>query len=318
MRFVCSINPAGTKSYRTSARMLFGDYGGNSQNVPESVRKYLVPDPGYEIGQVDQGGAEALIVAYLCEPGAYRELFECGIKPHTYLALNIFTDKFRGQYPRDRYQFRRPSELTQLPEWSKLNKFISKDPSNDVEYSLGKMTAHAKAYDMKAPTFRLNVLEKSGGRINLTLQEAKMFLETYERLFPEVLEWQNATERTVMETRKLYNLFGFPREFTGRMNHELLREALSFVPQSTVGCLTSIAITELQNEIETQDWPCDILANVHDAIVEQHNPDIRSNVLKFIQKSFGRPLVTPKGETFYMKSSAMYGTSWAKEDMIEL
>jgi hypothetical protein len=318
MRFVYSINAAGTKSYRTSSRKLFGTMGGNAQNVPETVRKYLVADPGYEIGQVDQGGAEALIVAYLCEPGIYRELFQYGIKPHTYLALNIFTDKFRGQHSRDRYQFQRPGELVQLPEWKALNKSISKDASNETEYALGKMTAHAKAYDMKAPTFRLNVLQKSSGRICLTLAEAKHFLDTYDRLFPEVLSWQAETEQTVQSTRRLYNLFGYPREFTGRLTNDLLREALSFVPQSTVGCLTSIAVTELQQALEQHNWQCDILANVHDAIVTQHAPEIRQPVLSTIQKSFGRPLTTPRGETFHMKSSAMYGPTWAKEDMIEM
>lgn len=318
MRFVYSINAAGTKSYRTASRKLFGELGGNAQNVPETVRKYLVADSGYEIGQVDQGGAEALIVAYLCEPGNYRELFACGIKPHTYLALNIFTDKFRGSWPRDRYQFRRPSELVELPEWKALNKSISKDHSNEVEYSLGKMTAHAKAYDMKAPTFRLNVLQKSAGKICLSLADAKHFLDTYDRLFPEVLSWQAETEQVVQSERRLYNLFGYPREFTGRLTNDLLREALSFVPQSTVGCLTSLAITELQQAIEAHNWACDILANVHDAIVTQHAVELRKAVLTFIQRSFGRELRTPKGETFNMKSSAMYGPTWAKEDMEEL
>ena len=65
MRFVCSFDVAGTKSYRLSSRKLFGDYGGNAQNIPESIREYLVADPDHVILQVDQSGAEALIVAYL-------------------------------------------------------------------------------------------------------------------------------------------------------------------------------------------------------------------------------------------------------------
>jgi DNA polymerase I-like protein with 3'-5' exonuclease and polymerase domains len=318
MRFVCSFDVAGTKSYRLSSRKLFGDYGGNAQNIPESIREYLVADPDHVILQVDQSGAEALIVAYLCRPGFYRELFDVGIKPHTFLALNIFTNKFQGEHPPQRYQFRRPIELSQLPEWKSLNKLISKDPGSETEYKLGKLTAHAKAYDMKAPTFRLNVLQKSQGAIILSLDEARRFLDTYDKLFPEILEWQAEVESEVSKSRVLYNLFGYPRIFAGRWCNELVREAYSFVPQSTVGCLTSIAAAELQAETEKQKWRCDLLANVHDALVVQCHKNIVHEVAAFIQKSFGRPLTSPRGETFSMKSEAMFGPTWAKSTMEEI
>lgn len=315
MRFVCSFDVAGTKSYRLSSRKLFGAFGNNAQNVPESVRECLIADPGHSIFQVDQAGAEALIVAYLCRAGNYRELFDVGIKPHVYLALNIFTDKFRGKYPRERYQFRRPVELAQLPEWKELNNTIK---HAEVEYALGKMTAHAKAYDMKAPTFRLNVLQKSQGTITLSLDDAKHFLNTYDSLFPEILEWQTAIETEVSNGRVLTNLFGFPRLFAGRWSEELKREAYSFIPQSTVGCLTSVAAAELQQAIEQNNWRCDLLANVHDALVGQCRHGLEETVCRFIQSSFGRPLTTAQGETLRMKSEAMIGPTWAKKTMKEI
>mgnify|MGYP003424282912 FL=1 len=126
-RYTSIFDVSGTKSFRLSAKQMFGEIGGNLQNLPEDMRSFMVADEGKLLFQVDQSGAEALIVAYLAERGNYRELFDVGIKPHTYLALNIFIDKFRGTYPKDRYLFRKPSELVQLPEWQKLNKFISKD-----------------------------------------------------------------------------------------------------------------------------------------------------------------------------------------------
>jgi len=187
-RYTSIFDVSGTKSFRLSAKQMFGEIGGNLQNLPEDMRSFMVADEGKLLFQVDQSGAEALIVAYLAERGNYRELFDVGIKPHTYLALNIFIDKFRGTYPKDRYLFRKPSELVQLPEWQKLNKFISKDESNVTEYQLGKKIAHAKSYGMGPITFRKNVLQESQGEILLSSQECKHFLSMFELLFPEIIE----------------------------------------------------------------------------------------------------------------------------------
>lgn len=317
-RFGYAFDVAGTKSFRLSSRMLFGEIGGNAQNMPEDMRAFMIPDPGKALIQVDQSGAEALIVAYLAEAGNYRALFDLGIKPHTYIALNIFTDKFRAKYPRDRYQFRSPRELVELPEWPVLNKFISKDESNVTEYQLGKKTAHAKAYNMGPITFQKQVLLESEGRIHLSSQEAKTFLQTYEKLFPEVIEWQAHLIDEVRNNRLLHNLFGFPRRFDGRWNNDIEREALSYIPQSTVGCLTSMTFTDLFWYAHNNKLVWDILVNVHDAVVAQVPTDEAPQAIHKTQELFGRELVSPRGERFHMKSEGMVGSTWRKHDMVEV
>jgi DNA polymerase I-like protein with 3'-5' exonuclease and polymerase domains len=314
-RYTSIFDVSGTKSFRLSARQMFGEIGGNLQNMPEGMRSFMIPDAGKLLFQVDQSGAEALIVAYLSDKGAYRELFDVGIKPHTYIALNIFVDKFRGKYPKDRYQFRRPAELIELPEWPKLNKFISKDPSNVTEYQLGKKTAHAKSYGMGPPTFRLSVLQESQGAICLSHTEASNFLKMFEKLFPEVIEWQGRLINDAIATRCLHNLFGYPRELCGRWNAELEREALSYIPQSTVGVLTSLVFTELHDYALANHRAWDLLVNVHDAVVGQAPVDEIPAVCEMARKLFSRPLTSPAGEVLHMKSEAMAGLTWNKEDM---
>lgn len=314
-RYTSIFDVSGTKSFRLSSRQMFGEIGGNLQNMPESMRSFMIPDPGKKIFQVDQSGAEALIVAYLAEKGNYRELFDVGIKPHTYIALNLFVDKFRGSYPRDRYLFKKPSELKALPEWNTLNKFISKDHSNVTEYQLGKKVAHAKSYGMGPPTFQLNVLQESQGTIVLSHSEASHFLRMFEKLFPEVIEWQGRLINEAIANRRLYNLFGYPRELCGRWNNELEREALSYIPQSTVGVLTSIVFTELHNYALANNKAWDLLVNVHDAVVGQAPVEDIPEVCRITRELFARPLVSPAGETFRMKSEAMAGDTWNKEDM---
>lgn len=317
-RYTSIFDVSGTKSFRLSAKQMFGEIGGNLQNLPEDMRSFMVADEGKLLFQVDQSGAEALIVAYLAERGNYRELFDVGIKPHTYLALNIFIDKFRGTYPKDRYLFRKPSELVQLPEWQKLNKSISKDESNVTEYQLGKKIAHAKSYGMGPITFRKNVLQESQGEILLSSQECKHFLSMFELLFPEIIEWQERLKKQVIETRVLHNLFGYPREFAGRWNMELEREALSYIPQSTVGVLTSLVFTDLERLSRTSEPELDVLVNVHDAVVGQHLEAEVERICRLTMDLFKRPLTAPSGEVFYMKSEAMVGKTWKKKDMREV
>jgi len=314
-RYTSIFDVSGTKSFRLSSKQMFGEYGGNLQNLPEDMRSFMIPDAGKSIFQVDQSGAEALIVAHLAEKGTYRELFDVGIKPHTYLALNIFTDKFRGTQPKSRYQFKKPRELLELPEWKELNKFISKDPGNVTEYQLGKRIAHAKSYGMGPNTFRLNVLQETQGSLLLSFQDCKNFLAMFEQLFPEIIAWQARLISETIANRRLYNLFGYPREFCGRWNNELEREALSYIPQSTVGVLTSIVITEAFAYAKTHNKNWDFLVNVHDAVVGQAPHEEIPEVCRLIRDLFARPLTAPSGEVFHMKSEAMAGPTWNKNEM---
>lgn len=319
MRFYSAYNVAGTKSFRLSSRQFLSEYGGNAQNQPESIREYLIADPGKVILQRDQSGAEAMIVSRLSKAGNYRRLFALGIKPHTYLALNIFAEKFARHtgFPASRYLGLSPDALVLLPEWPDLNTYISSHPDNDREYKLGKITAHAKSYAMGAATFQLNTLQQSGGLIRLSLKESKHFLGTFEFLFPEIIEWQQEIRDTVRTTRKLHNLFGHPRNFHKQWSEELFREALSFIPQSTVGVLTSIAATKIQSKIESEHRDWDLLVNAHDALVMQV-PDSHDEIrdaMEALDAGFRQPLLDREGNTYYMKSEGMYGPTWAKKTM---
>jgi DNA polymerase I-like protein with 3'-5' exonuclease and polymerase domains len=141
---------------------------------------------------------------------------------------------------------------------------------------------------------------------------------TYERLFPEIIEWQARLKQEVSEKRVLHNLFGYPRAFHGRWNAELEREALSYIPQSTVGCLTSIVFTSLFNYIQQHELDWDLLLNVHDAVVLQVPIDEVRAAAKVTQDMFAIPLTAPDGTIFRMKSEAMAGRSWCKEEMEEV
>jgi len=306
---------AGTKSFRRASSQLFGHFGINVQNPSKTMMEACEPDPGCVFLQADQSGAEARCVSMEADNGNYRQLFDVGIKPHTYLAFQIFLDKFRGDHPRERYAFKAPRELYELgDEWRAINTYITKDKSNEREYALGKLTAHGKSYDMGIQTFRINVLERSQGTIRLTFQEAKYYMEMFEVLFPEVIAWQRKIKDQIYATRRLVNLFGHPREFHGRMNDGLIREAYSWIPQSTIGIITSNAICAMSEYIEEFKLKWDILNDKHDSALAQCPIPEAHHCGAKLEEFLQADLMSTTGLPWKMGTELFIGVNW--KDMV--
>lgn len=308
MRVTTGVKIAGTKSFRLSCSMLFGRYGTNLQNPTEDLLECCIPDEGKKFVQRDQAGAESLIVAYEAEAGRYRELFTAGIKPHVYIALHLFIDEFR-QGPKERYWFRSPLELKQLPEWKDIVKNIK---ANQSRYDLAKRTNHARSYRMRWPTFRLNVLKETEGTIVLSKEEAQGFLNTWDELFPEVVAWQESIEAKVKNEGYLTNLFGFPRSFYRRITDEVIREAISWIPQSTVGCITHYGAATTQNHIEDNDKDWDLLNNKHDSLLLQVPEVDEQESSEALRRAMEIELTSHSGTKFTMRTEASAGWNWKK------
>ena len=320
-RITTAYNLAGTTSYRLASRRLLGKWGTNVQNFPKKLRKLFVADPGNVLVQADQAGAEALVVSYLCREGNFRSLFANGVKSHVYVALRLFEDVWAaelGQSIKD-YCEAPAAELVKLPCWEELKKLISSSDNWSADkryYFMAKMVCHASNYGMKAPTFRVNVLQKSGGAVNLTNKRAVFFLETYHTLFPEIRLWHRETIAELKRTRILRNLFGYPRMFTQTIDPSMFKEAYAFVPQSTVGCITNMAFTDLYNNARIRELGADVIQNNHDSVLLQCSPDAADEVAKLACVALNREMTSPFGETFKMKSEAMIGENWG--DMIDV
>lgn len=308
MRFLTQYKPAGTISFRQAASKRF-KFGNNAQNVAKPVLQMFIPDEGMELFQADQAGAEAKIVAYEAEAGNLRALFEEGIKPHVFVALHLFIEKFRGKKPATYYTKCPVRELKKLPEWKELYALIK---NSGIEYDLGKRTCHASNYCQGPNTFRMKVLEETDGQLLLSLEEATLFLSMYKVLFPEVVAWQERTARRIQDTKLLRNLFGFPRFFARQMTDSYIRDAISWVPQSTVGTLTNIAMTELQDFIDTNKRNWIILNNKHDSLLVEGPSDeagaIRATMCGFLEKE----LVSTLGVKYKMGTEFQRGMNWGK------
>lgn len=442
------LKPAGTRSFRLASSQLF-DLGINSQNYDkESADIYEAP-PGWSFFQRDQAGAEALVVAYEAKAGRYRALFENKLKPHTYVALHLFLDKFRKAHPRDRYWLRTAPELQALPEWAELSHYIQK--KSKFEYDIGKRTGHAciapgarvvvgnnmtapieempniiecynrrnntwslqkvtwncydysgvlykmgdllytpehtvlyrhptvkqfyvdtvetlyhimdevhlplayaanyatitstirpikftgkvycpttatgfftvvnsygeciytgnSNYKMGPNTFREQALKESEGSLIMTFDEAKYYLDIYKQLFPEIVEWQIEIEHEIRTKRLLRNLFGFPRSFERLITDSYIREAISWIPQSTVGCITHRAYRATFDYVQAHKLPWRLVSNKHDSYAVLAPDSDQEHVRAIMAKHIGLHLVGKRGE-FTMVSDFQVGKNLKK------
>lgn len=137
-----------TKSFRLSSKMILGEWGSNLQNVEKSMRTLYKADPGYVMIQVDQSGAEALVVAYLTKYGRLRKLFEAGVKSHVYVALHVFSDVWEKTYPTLTHAAKAApvEDLRRLPGWKQLEGMIKESdkwPAERRYYFMAKKICHA-------------------------------------------------------------------------------------------------------------------------------------------------------------------------------
>lgn len=325
-RATCVYQIAGTKSGRLASKALLGRWGTNLQNLnKDRCREFFVPDPGCVFLQVDQSGAEALIVAMMTRPGSnLRKLIKAGIKAHTFFAMHLFSGVwqdtvFRGTDSHIQAFLETDIlELPSMPKWKELSKAIAysdNNPPSTRYYHHAKMGVHGGNYGIMEARFCNQVLDKSDGEIVLSLAEGARIITTLHKVFPEIRGDFQAGVKTQLElTGKLKNLYGHPREFYhyGRpLDDTVLREAYSYIPQSTVGILTSLCIADLQARLDSGEYSnFEILANTHDSVLVQCKQEHVDQVKVWIQTHMNRELISPYGEKFNMKSDATVGTNW--------
>ncbi len=298
-------------------------------------------------GQIDQAGAEALIVAYYCRPMKFRELFLNGVKPHVFIALHNFCMEFKIKSPLmadliDRALITQIPALKKLDGWKALDSLIKGSdnwPAAERYYFIAKMICHALNYGMRAPTFQINVLEKSEGKVILDRATAEAYCGKYHELFPEINWWNMETKETVLRDGRIYNMLGFPLTFHDPDESDM-KDVVSAGPQSTVGCITHIAYTHEQLLLEASNgyrkkfndlpsevtyvldtYGCkprkwDLLNNSHDSYMTQCPIGEESEMCKIKQYFMNQNLVSPRGEKFQMRSEAQIGFNWSPAKQI--
>lgn len=193
----------GTETFRWSSSTNPHGYGINLQTLPKALRYYLVAPPGRVFVQGDLSQAEARVVAYL---SGCTELIECFNDPtrsvHLENAIAVF------------------------------GKAVEKDTP---EYTLAKAVVHASNYREGPFVFST----QSG----LPVSTTRRLLDNYHRKRPEIHQWHDQVWETIKRRGVLVTPLGDERTFyeaiscfslTGKMTDQQFKDAISWVPQSTV------------------------------------------------------------------------------------
>lgn len=276
-RICCSYKITGTETGRLSSTKSIYDRGTNLQNIPReaSIRSMFISDPGYTLVNADLSQAEARIVAYIADEERMIQVFENHEDIHCINASIIFNVH--------------PSKV------SKEQRQAAKNRVHGANYGIGPARAAKLAGTSEA--------------------KAREDLNKYKSLYPMLEIWWRRVEEQMAKTRTMTNYFGRKRTFFGRWGQDMIREAIAYYPQSTVGDLLNYGIIRAWKNLPPQ-W--ELLANNHDAILMQV-PDGTPNehLSRWLKHYFEIPLEI-HGRKFIIPMDIKTGKNWGEMKDIKL
>lgn len=231
-----SLNIPGTKTYRFSSNKTAFEGGCNFQNIPANqkkkdadqltmpdVRKMFIPPKGMTIFDSDLDSADLRIVTEEGDVEEMRAMFREGKKPYVEIAKEYYRD----------------------PTIDK----------NHWAYGIFKSLCHGTNY--------LGASAGLASRCGLLVAEVERIQAWYFGKFPGIRKWQETTKQQVMGRRYIENAFGYRFPFLGRITEDSFREAVAWIPQSSVAIIINHILKNL-----TRNLPQVYLINqVHDSLV---------------------------------------------------
>jgi len=264
----------GTVTGRRASRTNFLGYGSNGQNIPkhsdlgEKFRGIFISRPGKIFVACDQASAEEWVVQGIITDisGDRKGLDELeksirtGISRHAILASEIFG----------------------LPIEKTNNK-------NCLEYYVGKKVRHAGNYGMQSKKMAAVMASEGFPTTPVFCQKVLTRFHQVEPLVKGVFhKW---VEDCLVKTRVLRTPLGRKRTFHGLRpygdNNEVFREAYAYVPQSTVGDNTGMAVL-FCHSVPTEV----VLKDDHDSILTETDDTFEAvlQAVQLLQKAFDRIL----------------------------
>ncbi len=293
-RIRSSFNPIGTKTGRISSSKTIFDTGGNLQNLPPEMLRFILADDGCIFILIDLKQAENRIMAYIAPEDAMIMAFEKGIDLHKQTAALIFGKSME-----------------------EISDVAGTCPIGGGHYSerfWGKKSNHSFNYDLGYRQFAL--------KFELPESEAKFVLERYHRAYPGVRLYHAWVRAKLHKDRTIENLFGRKRVFRGLVRDKMYKEAYAQIPQSTVADIINRRGINYIYYNQTQFGFVEILNQIHDALLLQISPEkvAWNNVAEALFKIKGS-LETPlewRGRTFTIPIDVKVGTSLDKKKMKEI
>ncbi len=237
-RMRCSYSVPGTETYRfNSAEDAFG-YGTNLQNI-------------------SAGSTDADEDSHLFRPNLKTMFIPSpgfAIADHDLAQADARIVAWEADCPSLKEIFNDPKRDLHIENCEII--FGSCTGKDDPRRQLAKVGVHAAHYAATARTIAI--------ALGITVKDAERFLARYFGERPEVLAWHECIRIQLQTQRYVENVFGYRRFYFDRIE-DLLKEALAWIPQSTVAIATNIGIKQVEERLP---WAT-FLLQVHDSAVHE-------------------------------------------------
>lgn len=145
----------------------------------------------------------------------------------------------------------------------------------DIKYYYAKQGVHLTNYGGTP-----QVLAKT---LNITLKEAEQFQAVWFDKHRPIKKWHDKTFLQLSTRRSVENIFGFRRFYFDRIEG-LLKEALAWIPQSTVGISTDLAMLAIVEDPESIRLGIEFLQQGHDSALFQWPIRNTNYVIPFLKE----------------------------------
>lgn len=286
-RMRTSYNIGGTTTGRLSSSMNDFGTGGNFQNLEERLRRIFIADPGMKFAYIDLEQAESRLVGAiiwnLFKDPIYLDACESGDLHTTVSKLVNPQLPWTGELKADK-------EIAERPFY-RQHSFRH----------MAKVLGHGTNYVGTPPTMHKHT------KIDQSI--IKEFQNKYFEAFPGIRRWHHHVEQVIREVGVMTSLMGRRRHFFGRRNDPTtVREAVAFDPQGSVADILDTGMVKVW-----RSGLCDLLMQVHDAILVQYAEEKEDEVLPQILKLIEVPVELSGGRTLLIPSEAKVGWNWAGE-----
>lgn len=287
-RMRTSYNIAGTTTGRLSSSFSEFGTGTNLQNIEESLRSVFIADAGYKLAYIDAQQGESRVVGAiewnLFKDGKYLDACEGG-DLHTTVAKLVWpTDvPWTGELGADR-------KLAEQPYYRHYDRRF-----------MCKKIGHGTNYGGKPRTL------STQAKVELSLIED--FQPKYFKAFPAHYRWHQWTRDRLIEDGYIVTLTGRKRWFFGRRNDDsTFREAVAYQGQ---------ALGDILNRGLLEVWKarkCQLLMQVHDAILVQYPEEQEDEIVPLILQSLRQNIPLDHGRTLTIPYDVATGWNWGKFD----
>ncbi len=304
-RMRCSYNVVGTENGRwSSSKNAFGR-GTNLQNITPSMRRMFCADDGHRLVSTDLEQAESRLVAGL----VWQSTGDDGYW-QACLSGDLHTQVCIMAWP----------ELGWTSD-DKENRKIAERPCADIlSYSyrdVAKRLGHGSNY--RGSPFGISQA------VGIPAKIVEDFQARYFRAFPAIPKWHEWTQTHLRTHQYLDTPLGRRRWFFGRPAEDsTLREAIAFVPQSTVGELLNLIMyrvweRSLLPPTHPNHLPIQLLLQNHDAFAFQcRETSSLAWIIEEVNYEFQRTMIPlSRGEerrTLNIPGEFVTGYNWAYRD----